>query len=208
MKRRIVWVMSLLISGYLISGCSPRAQYERRLKHELARGLRYDSLFLGLYFGMQEKEFYVHCWQLNHKGILRQGSSNTTAEYKLKDELRYPAQMDFYPKFSDGKIFEIPVSFSYEGWSPWNKKLSSENLQKEILRWYEKVYGKGFIRVEHRLNGTAYVKVDGNRRITIFKQDDLHVWVVFTDMLVKKNWNVPSAKSEYNQGKILKDSTK
>ncbi len=34
----------------------------------------------------------------------------------------------------------------------------------------------------------AYVKVDGNRRITIFKQDELHVWAIFTDMLVTRDW--------------------
>jgi hypothetical protein len=208
MKTRIDWILLFLISGIIIAGCSPRTKYEHRLKHELARGVRYDSLFLGLYFGMPEKEFYLHCWKLNHKGMLRQGSSNTTAEYKLKDELKYPAQMDFYPKFSDGKIFEMPVSFSYEGWSPWNKKLSSDNLQKEILRWYEKVYGKGFIQVEHLLHGIAYVKIDGNRRITIFKQDDLHVWAVFTDMLVKKNWNIPSSDSDNNPGTVTTDSIK
>ena len=26
------------------------------------------------------------------------------------------------------------------------------------------------------------VKIDGNRRITIFKENDLRVWAVFTDM--------------------------
>ena len=189
MKTRIEWLMLLLISGCIISGCSPRSKYERRLKHELASGVRYDSLFMGLYFGMPEKEFYLHCWNLNKKGLLKQGENNTTAEYELKDELKYPAFMDFYPRFMQGKIFEMPVTFKYAGWAPWNKSLSSENLEKEVLKWYEKVYGDGFIKVKHPLHGTAYVKIDGNRRITIFIENDQHVWAVFTDMLVKKSWN-------------------
>lgn len=208
MKNRSILLMSLLISGCLISGCSPRAQYERRLKHELARGVKYDSLFLGLYLGMPEKEFYVHCWNLNHKGLIKQGESNTTAEYKLKNELKYPAFMDFYPKFMQGKICEMPVSFRFQGWAPWNKSLSSDILQTEVLKWYEKQYGNGFIKVMHPLHGTAYVKIDGNRRITIFKQDDLHIWAVFTDMLVKKDWNFPSSNSENNPGINTKDSIK
>ncbi|MCX6256225.1 MAG: hypothetical protein NTV31_17385 [Bacteroidia bacterium] len=208
MKTRIDWLMLLLISGCLISGCSPRSKYERRLKHELESGIRYDSLFLGLYFGMPEKVFYTHCWNLNHKGLIKQGESNTTAEYELKDELKYTALMDFYPKFMQGKIFEMPVSFKYKGWAPWNKTLSSDNLEKEVLKWYEKVYGDGFIKVKHPLHGIAYVKVDGNRRITIFKEDDLHVWAVFTDMLVKKDWNIPSSNSENNPEVIAKDSIK
>ena len=97
--------------------------------------------------------------------------------------------MDFYPRFNDGKICEMPVRFMYTAWAPWNKKLSAENLQSDVLEWYKKLYGGGFIEVQHPKRGKAFVKVDGNRRITIFKEDDRHVWAVFTDMLVKKSWN-------------------
>jgi len=97
--------------------------------------------------------------------------------------------MDFYPKFNQGKIYEMPVSFKYKGWTPWNKTLSSDKLQEDVQKWYEKIYGSGFIKVAHPLHGKAYVKINGNRRITIFKQDDLHVWALFTDMTVKKGWN-------------------
>ncbi len=68
----------------VISGCTPKAKYERKLKHELAKGVRYDSLFLGLYLGMPEKDFYIHCWELNKKGLIRQGSNNTTVEYRYE----------------------------------------------------------------------------------------------------------------------------
>jgi len=204
MKTKLNWILMIVISGSIISGCSPRSKYERRLKHELASGIRYDSLFLGLYFGMPEKEFYLHCWNLNHKGLIKQGTTNTTAEAELKDELKYQAIMNFYPKFIAGKIFEMPVSFKYKGWAPWNKTLSSENLQKDVMLWYEKVYGDGFLKVKHPLHGTAYVKINGNRRITIFIEDDLHVWAVFTDLSVKKEWNDSASKPE----NIQNDTTK
>lgn len=193
MKTRVDWLLIVILVLVILTGCSPRARYERRLNSELKSGVRYDSLFLGLYFGMPEKEFYVHCWKLNQKGLIKQGESNTTAEYKLKNELKSPALMNFYPNFLDGRIFEMPVSFKYEGWAPWNKTLSAPNLQSELVKWYEKIYGGGFIEVKHPLHGSAYVKIDGNRRITIFIQDDLHVWAVFTDMSVKKDWRIPSA---------------
>ena len=189
MKKRTDWILLIVISGIVISGCTPRSKYERRLNDELASGVRYDSLFLGLYFGMPEKEFYMHCWNLNQDGLIKQGESNTTAEYKLKDELKYPALMNFYPRFSEGKISEMPVSFKYEGWAPWNKVLSSASLEKELLKWYQKVYGRGFIKVKHALHGTAYVKINGNRRITIFIEDDLHAWAVFTDLSIKKEFS-------------------
>lgn len=189
MKIRIEWILALLICGYIISGCKPNAKYERRLKHELASGIRYDSLFMGLYLGMPEKDFYIHCWKLNQKGLIRQGETNTTVLYKTKNELKYPGSLNFYPQFMNGKIYEMPVVFAYDGWAPWNKHLSSDNLELDILTWYKKVYGSGFIEVRHPVHGTGFVKIDGNRRIFIFKEDDFHVWAVFTDLLVKKDWN-------------------
>ena len=203
MKRRIVWVLPVLIAGLIIFGCSPRSKYESRLTHELASGVRYDSLFMGIYLGMSEQDFYTHCWMLNREGLIRQGSSNTTVKYDMKDQLKYPATMDFYPGFFQNKIYEMPVRFIYNGWAPWNKKLSSENLQTDVLEWYEKVYGDDFIKVKHPKHGMAYIMVNGNRRITIFKEDEMHVWAVFTDMSVKRNLDDSDSKT----GKILDEIT-
>jgi hypothetical protein len=213
MKLRIAWLLPFLIAGCLIPGCTPKARYERMLKHELANGIRHDSLFMGLYLGMPEKDFYTHCWNLNKKGLIRQGEGNVSVEYKMKDELKYPAIMNFYPAFSEGKISEMPVKYKYSGWGPGNKTLSSESLQLDILRYYEKIYGGGFLAAKNRLYGNAYVKIDGNRRISIYKNDDLYVYAVFTDMLAKKDTLAsPSAlnvnDSTKTQGKTKNEQNK
>jgi hypothetical protein len=189
MKRKTNLLILILISGIAFSGCTPKAKYDRMLKRELASGVRNDSLFLGLYFGMPEKEFYMHCWRLNQKGLIKQGSSNVTVLYELKNELKYPASMDFYPRFNDGKIYEMPVRFFYQGWAPWNKELTADKLEPDVLKYCEKLYGKGFIEVVHPQRGKAFVKISGNRRITIFKEDESHVWAIFTNMLIKTKWN-------------------
>ena len=208
MRKNILWLMPLLISGYMISGCSSRAKYEHRLKQELASGVRNDSLFLGLYLGMPQKDFFTHCWILNREGLIKQGASNMSVEYKLKDELKYPVTMNYYPEFTQSKISEMLVRFVYNGWAPWNKKLSSDNLEVDVLKWYEKVYGKDFIKVKHPTRGIAYVKVNGNRRITIFKEDDLHVWAVFTDMSVKREFNDTTSNAGIIHNDITKDLEK
>jgi len=205
MKKRILWLIPVLIAGIMIYGCSPRSKYERRLNQELASGVRHDSLFFGLYFGMPEKDFYTHCWMLNREGFIKQGPNNTTVEYQMKDELKYPATMQYYPEFVQSKIFEIPVRYIYNGWAPWNKKLSSDNLELDVLKLHEKIYGKGFIKVKHPTRGMAYTKIDGNRRITIFKEDELHVWAVFTDMSVKINLNESTSKDSVIHDEITKD---
>ena len=182
-------IVFLIVAGTLFAAlsCSPRTRYEHRLKKELASGERYDSLFHGLYLGMESRDFYIHCWKLNKEGLIRQGPENKTVAYKVEDELKYPATMEYYPVFRDDRIAEMPVRFVYNGWTPWNKELSSDMLLKDVLEWYRKIYGKGFIKVVDPKHGPAWVKIDGNRRITLFKEDDLHVWAIFTDMSLRDN---------------------
>ncbi|MFN8210646.1 MAG: hypothetical protein U0T33_06735 [Bacteroidales bacterium] len=187
MKTGNFLILALIISASLIGGCTPKAKYERMLKRELARGVRCDSLFMGLYLGMPQKDFYSKCWELNKTGLIKQGEGNMTVEYKMKNELKHQAFMNFYPKFEGGKISEMPVKYKYAGWAPWNKALSSDKLQLDVLSYYEKLYGKGFITVSNKVMGNAYVKIDGNRRITIYKADDLYVYATFTDLTVKND---------------------
>ena len=177
------WMVLASFAALIVGGCTPGKTYERRLKRELASGIRYDSLFMGLSFGMTQKEFYEHCWDMNKDSIIKQGSANMSVQYDLNEELEHPATMNFYPKFDSGKIVEMPVRFIYNGWAPWTKELSASNLAKDVKNWYEDIYGKGFITVTHPMNGDAYTKIDGNRRITIYVENDLYVWARFTDML-------------------------
>ena len=179
---RYLWFSIMLV--ILFYNCRPRDRYERLVKKELAKGEHVDSLFMGLYLGMTDKDFYTHCWNLNKQGLIRQGTSNTSVLYKMK-ELDDPAEMNFYPNFYKRRIYEMPVKYNYEGWAPWNPHLSSDSLQLEILRLYKEKYGNDFMEVRHPKRGTAYIKVDGNRRITIFKADERQVWAIFTDLLVE-----------------------
>jgi hypothetical protein len=185
MKKTFFFLITLMIIGFLIPGCTLKSKYERKLKHELATGVRNDSMFLGLYLGMPEKDFFTRCWELNHRGLIKQGGSNTTVEYQVH-ELTHPCLMNFYPGFVNGKIGEMPVRFVYNGWAPWNKELTSDKLQLDVLNWYKKAFGDDFMEVKHPTRGAAYVNINGNRQISIFKEDELHVWAVFTDMTVKK----------------------
>jgi len=183
MSLKLNLIACLLIPVIIFPGCSPRSRYEKRLKHELSTGVRCDSLFMGMYLGMTDKDFYIKCWQLNGKHLVKQGPGNTTVEYIMNNELKYKATMNFYPKFLDGKIVEMPVKYAYAGWAPWNRKLSSDLLEKDLLRYYKSIYGQGFISVRNRTRGIAYIKIDGNRRITIYKNDP-YVWAVFRDLTV------------------------
>ena len=102
--------------------------------------------------------------------------------------------MHFYPKFVEGKIFEMPVEFKYDDWALWNEELSVENLMEEVIDVLESWYGDGFIKmVNEDETKTVWVKVDGNRRIRVYRQSVSSVAVVFTD-LIKLN-EINSEKS-------------
>ena len=87
------------------SGDKGMDKYKNWVKKELAGNKRVDSIFFGIYLGMVNKEFFLHCWDLNKKGFTdRDGLNNTAVLYKLDTELKYPASMNFYPDFNDSTI--------------------------------------------------------------------------------------------------------
>jgi hypothetical protein len=152
-------------------------------KAELATGIRYDSLFLGLRFGMTTKEFYAVCWDLNKAGLLREGVGNTTAVYQLdKGELKYPAELGFYPKTVDDKISEMPVVFSYKGWAPWNEDLQSKYLIIEVKKLMDKWYDTKMSIMQKADGSKVLASVKGNRRIVANIVDDREVLVTISDL--------------------------
>jgi len=186
---------SVFIILFMLIGCSEYSEmdkYNMLAKKELASNKKVDSIFFGIHFGMTQKKFFAHCWEMNKKGIFTDGNDgrgNMTVLYKLGKELKYPASMNFYPDFNDSTIWRMRVNFQYDGWVPWNKHMAADSLLPDVLKMYKNWYsdGNSFIQINDKTRGILYVKVDGNRRITIGKYDDVIVKVEYTDMLVEKN---------------------
>jgi len=164
-------------------------RYESLVKKELSNNKKVNDIFFGISLGMTSKEFYMHCWSMNKKGIFTDGSNNTAVLYKLNhNELRHPAEMNFYPEFHEGKIHKMAARFQYTAWAPWNKNLFSDSFLTDVVDLYKKWYAAGnpFITISDEKKGTIYVKVDGNRRIVIGRYDDLQVKADYTDLLVER----------------------
>ena len=182
-----VFSIAVMIS---FSSCSyfGGSEYSRLVKKELAKGTRSDSLFMGIYLGMTSKAFYDHCWEMNKKGLFTNGTTNTSVLYKIDKGVRYPVSMNFYPDFYQDKIFSMRVSFEYDAWAPWNRTQYADSLLPDVLRMYKKWYpaGNDFMKITNKERGTIYVKVDGNRRITVGSFDDKLVKVDYTDLLIEQ----------------------
>lgn len=196
MKYHLYLIFVVII--FLMYSCtlSTGEKYNKLVKTELAKGVREDSLFLGISFGMSNKTFFGYCWELNKKGILSDGANNTMVLYKLDTGLKFPASMNFYPDFYQNKIAVMRATFQYNAWAIWNKAQSSDSLLPDVLHLYKKWYPKGndFMELTDKTKGTIYVKVDGNRRITVGKFDDLSVKVDYTDLIAEEKLRVEKLK--------------
>lgn len=185
MKRLVPFFILFII--IVTFACKNQPSFEEMIEQELASGIRNDSLFMDFYFGMPRKEFHAYCFQKNKEGILTNGPSETTVQYRFK-ELKYPATLNFYPKFHEQKICEMSMWFSYEGWAPWNKELSNEKLQEDVVKLMEKWYKKTLKLVSKKKIGlTVYPifgTVDGNRAIKVEIQDQLIVKATLADLSI------------------------
>jgi hypothetical protein len=181
MKLRIIGFAALI----LLMGCS-KGEYQKMVERERASGERHDEIFLGIHLGMSSKDFYQRCWELNKEKILRQGMGNSTVLYYLKDDLKDEAALYFYPEFYDDKIYQMPMTIEYLAWAPWNKDLFADTLMVETKDLFEEWYGEGFIELTNKAGKRLFVKVDGNRRITIFRKSDRKVEIKVTDLLIEE----------------------
>lgn len=179
MKATRILGLIFLVIGYVISMSSCD---RNKLRWSASKKKNYDSLFLGIYLGMEKKDFYDHCWELNRQKVFTHGPTNENVEFKLTNELEQSINMRFFPSFYKDKIIEMPVTFSYEAWAPWNKQYSSDTLFANMLPVFKKWYGEDFKVIQHPRMGTIYFKIDGKRRINLFIRDDQFVQAVFTDM--------------------------
>jgi hypothetical protein len=159
-----------------------------------------DSLFLGIHLGMAQKDFYDLCTELNKNQLITQGpGGNTNVEHRIVDEFDSDVSMRFFPTFIDEKIFEMPVTYSYVAWAPWNRQYWAEKLLPKVLEKYKETYGDDFKLLDHPTQGKVYYKIDGKRRINLFVKDEHLVQAVFTDLKVEKRLKEEFEKSQLEE---------
>ena len=171
---------------------SCQSEYEKMVKRELASGVQSDSLFFGLYLGMTNKDFFSRCWELNKQGVLFHGGQNTTVEYRFED-FGKAATMNFYPDFHEGKIYEMPVTFAYNAFAPWDSTYSPDTLLDQTMAFITPWFGEGFITLSHPERGEVLAKVEGNKRVLVYKSGR-EVKMLITDLSMKD-----AAKAKQNR---------
>ena len=184
----------LILTPFL--ACEVESEYSKLLKKELKSGKSFNDLVLGLKIGQTKDDFYKICADLNKKKLITSGARSLYPEYILypKDSVENgkKIRMSFMGIFDDDRIMKgMDIRFNYYSWIAWREEYNSDNLINEIKDtlqlWYP---GNNFIEIDLKLdskNNLAYVKVDGNRQITMYKIDGRDVAVIIEDVSEKIN---------------------
>ena len=184
----------LVLTPFL--ACEIESEYSKLLKKELKSGKSFNDLVLGLKIGQTKDDFYEICADLNKKKLITSGARNLYPEYILypKDSVENgkKIRMSFMGIFDNDRIMKgMDIRFNYYSWIAWREEYNSDNLIDEIKDtlqlWYP---GNNFIEIDLKLdskNNLAYVKIDGNRQITMYKIDGRDVAVIIEDVSEKIN---------------------
>ena len=175
-----------------LSACKKENKLERIIRTELESGVRNDSLFLGLKFGIEFQEFFDHCRELNRQGIVKEGSRNMSVEYLFKDSLNNPIAFNFYARRNgNGLIRQYDTSFYYYAWAL-NRHLYSDVLMKMLPSILMDWYGGNEPFTQIKDGKKHLYKIDGNRMIDLIIFDESTVVATYSDL------------NFYNNSKVLK----
>lgn len=187
----LAWNLSLILGiGLILISCN-QSDYTKLVKSELKKGIRQDSVLLGIYLQDTKDEFFGKCFDLNKQKLISQGPSNLGVQYMLRDSLEHESPEDikliFYTTFDNtGRISNIDMEFSYISWSPWNKKYQSDILKDKLMKLLIRWYGGNDFVMAHVGEHDIPVKLDGNRRILVELRDTQTVVVRVQDILNDK----------------------
>ena len=193
MQRGIALIRHVALSVVLIGCTQSQDQVYRQLEErELASGARYDSLFKGLYFGMPYDSFRDHCMKMHVRGEFREGGRKSGAwvECNLTNEMKYPASLNFYPEFEESAITQMRAAVYYNSDVTFkDHPFVKDSLLHDAIRLMDRWYGPGFVKIDSpdSLKEDIYVKVNGNRRITVYTDNIntmINLW--FVDLTKKK----------------------
>jgi hypothetical protein len=152
-------------------------------KQELASSKRNDDLFQGLHFGMTTEQFFAHCWQKNREKVFAQ-AGNMKVDYDLThDECKLPVKINFFPEFSQDKIYEITAKCTYINNDYFNPEMKTDKLLIDVKTLMEKWFKADFFLTSLSSGRNGYANISGNRKIIIKVEKDYEVMVVFTDLM-------------------------
>jgi hypothetical protein len=175
------WGVVTLLFCCCLTAC--KSDYEQLLTRELSNGIRHDSVFRAIHFGMSKTSFFDYCRVQNKSGQFHHGSevAGTSVMCFLPvgtDTLT----MNFFPDFEQEKLCHLWAVFRYYDWTPWQPEKQASELVKVVLQVAQQWYGGQFLALKTPKGNDFWVNVQGNRRVLISLPDQSTVRMEVTDM--------------------------
>jgi hypothetical protein len=128
----------------------------------------------------RELSLRKHIAKKFREGGLKSGS---WVEFSIPEEMKYPASINFYPEFKANMISAVNAAVYYQSDVDFSGSFNADALFKDVIALMEKWYGPGFTEIESpdSKKESVWVKVDGNRRITVYRDENpimVNVWIV------------------------------
>lgn len=182
-SRLVIIAISIVV---LFISC--KSDYTKLVEGEMKKGASPLELPLGLTTGISKKDYFAQCWQLNSDKKISHGPGNQYAKFELtpldsRDSL-HKITMLFYGLFDKDEIMHgLDMRMEFNAWAPWNEDSHSPELIKTLQRHYLESYGGNpFMSLDVTEDLQAQVKVDKNRRITIYPLSGKEVVVKIIDL--------------------------
>src|SRR6267142_6490051 len=141
--------ISFFVLSIFLTSCI-QSEYTKMVEAELAKGVRHDSILLGIHLGETQKEFRDECFALNRKHLTTEGPG-FYVQYVFADSLFHKGptsiRLLFRPDFDkNDKISDMDVKFDYVAWAPWNRQYQSDSLRVKVIKMLERWYkGNKFV---------------------------------------------------------------
>lgn len=181
---------SFFLLVVLLSSCF-QSEYTKLVKSELAKGIRKDSILLGINLGSTRNDFFGRCYDLNQQHLVIQGPTGSSVQYTFMDSTVHAKatslRLLLFPSFDNKEVMtDMNLEFSYSGWAPWNRSLQSDSLKTKVIRLLTNWYGGNEFVTAHVKDTDVPVKVDGNRRVLVYVKDTQTIVVKVQDILHPK----------------------
>ena len=186
LRKEIKQLLAVCTVWGMLMGCQ-QTEYARVLKAEMASGKVYDSLLFDMKLGDTRKKFYKDCWELNKQGKIWQSRDNKYVQLTLgsQDSTQSTITMLFYGEFDENEqMVGMRMKAEYARWAIWAPDYHSDKLILAMTDTLEKWYpGNDFIKMEYQdAAKPIWVKVDGNRRISMITEDEQQIKIRIDDM--------------------------
>lgn len=202
---------AITIFSFLIYSFSSCNEYQRKreqealnikIQSEIQTGIKHDTIFLGLRFGMTKGEVSRELNMLKREGKI---SLNKLNQYEYtfdfsKEIVPYKGIANLSTKYFNNKLYQLFVEVT-----PVGEIVNTEILQLKLVTLYMDKYSSPDFETKSLINqGTNYTWIEGNRMIKII-QSLSDVRIIYTDLVAKQEKEKYEIKSKTAQQDSIKN---